>query len=118
MKIENQLTDRTILQELGKRVRAQRLALNLTQSQLAEEAGVGRATVNRLERGACINLSCFIRILRVLGLVEALEILIPENVISPIAALKLRGRQRQRASGSRGENSADAPITPWTWNEK
>ena len=40
MKISDHLTDETILAELGERITAARIALNLTQAQLAEQAGM------------------------------------------------------------------------------
>lgn len=45
----------------------------LTQAQLADRAGIGRATLTRLESGdGGINLESFLRVLRALGILDNL----------------------------------------------
>src|SRR3989304_2190643 len=51
MKLSKQLTDEAILREVGSRLAGARLARNLTQAALAEEAGVSKRTVERLAAG-------------------------------------------------------------------
>lgn len=115
MKIGSQLTDERVLAEVGTRIAALRLARNLTQEQLAEQAGLGLRTVQRLELGAAATqLSGFIRVCRVLGVLDRLELLFPEPVASPIAQLKMQGRQRRRASGRKQPTSA---AKKWTWGD-
>ncbi len=100
MKIDEKLADEVLLRLIGERLAGLRLARNLTQQQLAEQAGLGLRTVQRLESGAvATQLSGFVRVCRVLGLVEQLDIFIPEPAGSPMAQLKMLGRQRQRATG-------------------
>ena len=115
MKITHLLSDDALLQEIGRRLASERLAQNLTQAALAERAGVAKRTVERVESGAvATQLSGFLRVCRALGLIEGLEALVPESVASPIAQLKLRGRQRQRASKPATGN---AGKTKWTWGD-
>ena len=115
MKITELHTDQTILQELGARIAALRLARNLTQAVLAEEAGVSRSTVERLESGAvALQLSGFLRVCRVLGLIDGLNMLVPEPGPSPVEQLKLQGRKRQRASTRK---AAAGKAGPWTWGD-
>jgi transcriptional regulator with XRE-family HTH domain len=84
---------------LSGRLAAVRLARNMTQADLATAAGLGRRTIQRLEQGAAAtHLSGFLRVCRVLGSIEQLDLLIPELAVSPIAQLKLRKQRRQRAS--------------------
>ncbi len=75
---------------------------------------MSKRTVERLEAGAvATQLSTFLRVLRVLGLQEKLDALIPAPTPSPLQQLKGKGRTRQRASGQAepgGEGAA-----PWTW---
>ena len=52
MKIDALLTDSAVLEELGRRVAQLRIENDLTQQELAEEAGVSRRTVQNLEAGA------------------------------------------------------------------
>ena len=76
MSIEPSLTDQALLQLIGERLARLRLAKNLTQQQLAEQAGLGVRTVQRLELGeAATQLSGFVRVCRVLGIVERFEAL-------------------------------------------
>ena len=101
MRIESLLADAAVVEELGRRLRQLRLAQNLTQQSLADEAGVSVATVRNLENGKRTQLITLIRVLRTLGLLADLDRLVPEQRPSPIELLKLRGRERQRASAPR-----------------
>jgi putative transcriptional regulator len=116
MKITKQATDEVVLGELGGRLAKIRLDRNLTQAQLATQAGVSKRTVERLEAGAvATQLSGFIRVCRVLDVIERFDLLVPEPVPSPVAQLKIAGRKRQRASTAK-------PVTPstkkWQWGDK
>ena len=64
MKIEGLLTDEAIMTELGRRLSQRRLELQLTQEMLAEQAGVSKRTVERIEAGATTQTSTLIRVLR------------------------------------------------------
>jgi len=117
MKITGQLSDEAILREVGARLAAERLARNLTQASLAEEAGVSKRTVERLESGeVAARLSGLVRVCRALDLADRLDALVPVPTISPVEQLKLAGRRRKRASGRR------APAAPakrkWTWGDE
>lgn len=115
MNISASSTDDGVLKLIGQRLAAVRLARNLTQGQLAEQAGLGLRTVQRLELGAAATqLSGFIRVCRVLGLLQNFEALLPEPAPSPMAQLRFQGRQRRRASGRK---AGPAPKGPWTWGE-
>ncbi len=115
MKITDQLTDESVLRELGSRLAAVRLDRNLTQAALAEQAGVSKRTLERLESGeVATQLSGFLRVCRALGLAERFETLVPEPLASPMAQLKLQGRKRQRASGRK---AATGGTSKWTWGE-
>ncbi len=117
MKITGQLSDEAILRELGSRLAAARLLRNQTQAALAEEAGVSKRTVERLEAGeVAVRLSGLVRVLRALGLAERLESLVPPPAVSPVEQLRQAGRQRQRASGRR--RSARPGTRTWTWGDE
>jgi len=115
MKITAQMTDPAILHELGERLARARVDQNLTQAALAEEAGVSKRTLERLESGeAATQLSSFLRICRALGMLERFEVLFPESTPGPMEQLKRKGKQRQRASGK------PKPTKPktWTWGDE
>jgi putative transcriptional regulator len=119
MRIEPQLTDETILRELGERLARLRLGRDLTQQRLGEQAGVGRALVQRIERGEAVTTANLVRVLRALDSLDALDRLIPPEAPSPVQELKLRGRQRRRASGAHG-SAGEAPdqARPWRWGDE
>jgi transcriptional regulator with XRE-family HTH domain len=113
MKMTKQATDEAILAELGGRLAKIRLDRNLTQAELATQAGVSKRTIERLETGAvATQLSGFIRVCRVLDVIERFELLVPEPVPSPVVQLKLAGRKRQRASTA---NPQKPTGTKWQW---
>jgi transcriptional regulator with XRE-family HTH domain len=122
MKITNQSTDEALFTELGSRLAQARLERNLTQAQLATQAGISKRTLERMESGAtAMQLSAFIRVCRKLSLLDRFELLLPESVPSPIAQLKLGGRKRRRASGTTPPEAgrvAAPPQSPWTWGEQ
>lgn len=126
MNFASHLTDEVLLKLIGERLARLRLGQNLTQEQVAEEAGLGLRTVQRLELGAtATRLTSLLRVCRVLGLVEGFEGLLPEEAVSPMELLKLKGRQRQRATGGRksgSEGMRSAPsgsrAKPWTWGDE
>jgi transcriptional regulator with XRE-family HTH domain len=113
MKIEELLTDETILLELGERLAQRRLEFELTQAQLAEQAGISKRTLERIESGASTQLSTLIRILRILDLLDRLENLVPASGPRPMDLLKLKGKERQRAP--RGKKSTS--DEPWQWGD-
>jgi len=112
MKIENQNTDSAILAELGKRFTQARLDRNRTQEELAGVAGVSKSTIERLETGRSVQLSNLIRAFRALNLTQNLDQLIPQTAPSPIEQLKLRGKERRRASS---QKKPLAVPGHWTW---
>ena len=117
MRIDPDNTDATVLAELGSRLARTRLERNITQAQLAEEAGIGVATLERMERGESARLSSLIRVLRALGLLERLDALVPEPLPSPIERLRLRGSERRRASRA-GSPPGPSESEPWQWGDE
>lgn len=115
MKISELLTDDAILAEIGERIARRRLDLQLTQAGLAEQAGVSKRTVERIEAGASAQLSSMIRIFRALDLLAGLDRLLPEAVPSPMDLLKRKGKVRQRASTRGRPHQSDEP---WSWDDE
>ena len=114
MKISNLLADDAILTEIGERVARRRLDLQFTQADLAEQAGVSKRTVERIEAGASAQMSSIIRILRVLELLPGLDRMISEAGPGPMDLLKRKGKVRKRASKRR---QSDRPDEPWSWDD-
>lgn len=118
MRISAHLTDSAVLKELGSRLRSARLERNLSQAALAEAAGVGRVTLQRLEEGATgSSLPSLIKVLRALNLSGGLDSLVPEPVPSPIEEVRRGARQRKRAGPPR--RAADNSTPPrWRWGDE
>lgn len=114
MKIEKQLTPEAVLTELGRRIARRRLDLGITQADAAEQAGLGKRTVERIEAGGDTQMSTLIRLLRVLELMDGLERLVPETGPRPMELLKLKGKERKRASSKRVAKQSDE----WHWGDK
>ena len=114
MKITKLLSDDLILTELGKRLGRARLDRQLSQAKLAEQAGVSKRTLERIEAGASAQSVSLVRILRVLDRLSNLDRLIPESGPSPLDLLKRKGKIRKRASSSRQTKVADKP---WSWDD-
>ena len=89
-------TNSAILKEIAARLKEYRLRRNLQQKEVAENAGVSLDTVARFERGESITLEKFLRIIRVLDMLENIEAFIPEPPPSPILLRKLQGKKRYR----------------------
>lgn len=114
MRIENENSDKAVLDELGARLARTRLEQNVSQEQLASDAGVSKSTVERIETGREVKLTSLVRILRALGRLELLDQLVPEPLPSPIERARIQGRQRQRAAESRHKDEAN-PSRVWQW---
>jgi transcriptional regulator with XRE-family HTH domain len=117
MRIAPNTPDDLVLRELGERLARTRLERNLSQAGLAQEAGVSKRTVERIEAGDPVKSNSLIRVLRGLGLLEALNRLVPEPLPSPVERLRLQGRRRRRAGAPRSAREAP-PAKPWRWGDE
>jgi transcriptional regulator with XRE-family HTH domain len=120
MKITFNLTDTAVLQEIGGRLERRRIDVGLTQAQLAEEAGISKRTVERIEAAHSTDFVMLLRVLRVLKLFETLDQLVPELPLSPLMLLKGRGRARKRVGHSRrapNSGAASKAVPAWKWRE-
>lgn len=102
------LSNEQVLLEITQRVKQQRLNLNMTQQALAEKTGLHVQTVKNFESGKSAKLFTLIQILRVFDRLEALNQFLPEPGISPVQLLKLKGKERTRASGAKETPKNDA----------
>ena len=115
MKITRLLTDDAVLAEIGQRIAARRIQMQLTQAHVAEQAGIARRTLERLEAGHSSQLASLVRVLRVLDASAGLDGLVPETGPRPMEQLKQSKKRRKRASGKR---AAKAAGKPWSWDDK
>ncbi len=112
---DNTSNDTLQLEAIGKRLTQARIRMELTQATLAKEAGIGKRTVERLEAGQSVQLNSFIRVLRVLGLLDIFTTLLPDPAPTPMQLLKLKVEEPQRVYKSRKKENK--PNEPWVWGE-
>ncbi|HBG87696.1 MAG TPA: transcriptional regulator [Marinilabiliaceae bacterium] len=93
----NSMSNSAVVQEAGKRIKELRLRKNLSQKQLAEQAGVSVFTVAQIEKGKSVSFVLFIAVIRVLRLLDNMELLLPKPEVSPIELLKLQTKKPRRA---------------------
>lgn len=98
--LQDQMTD------LGKRIKARRLALDLTQQAAAAKAGVAHRTWRRMEAEGKASIEDLVRAAIALRCDEGIAALFPEMVASSMDELLAQQRKairpvRQRAGGAR-----------------
>jgi putative transcriptional regulator len=91
-----------------------RLTKNLTQVQLAKEAGIALKTIGRMEKGAGISLDTFIRVLVALGIQDHLNALLPDPTVRPVERVQTGGMERKRAR----PKQIVAETKPWVWGDE
>lgn len=101
------------VRDLGTRLSRVRLSRNVAQADLAKEAGISISTLKRLEAGENTSLEAFIRVLLALRLGDHLSALLPDPAVRPVERVRMRGRERQRASGRR----EPIPASQWAWGD-
>lgn len=106
--------DKALQLLLGSRLRGLRLNRNESQEELARRAGVGKATLQRLEEGRSGTIVTLLRVLRALDL-DSLDALVPAVEASPLAAARGERQARQRA---RGRSAPQAPPGGWRWGDE
>ncbi len=104
-----------IAQDLGRRLNMWRLSRKMKTADMAEEMGVSRPTLQRLLEGNNTSTETLLRALLALGLIENLDVLVPDISASPMARLgggpplAERKRVASRPAGAAGDT--------WTWGD-
>ena len=111
MKINGRQSIEVILQELGNRIKERRIAMAITQENLAKNANISTKTVSNVERGESISTKHLVSILKVLRNVDNLNNLIPDSKANPFDILEL-GHKRQRVHNRKEETKAG-----WVWGD-
>ena len=106
-------TSNQIEAALCRRLESIRLSRNMTQVQLAKEAGVSPRTIGRLEKGQGVSMDTFIRTMRALRIQQSLEALLPDPTVRPIERAGIGTGERKRA---RPVQHSDERST-WSWGD-
>ncbi|XCP85231.1 hypothetical protein ABXS75_00010 [Roseburia hominis] len=83
MTIYGNENNETIMMELGQRIRDTRIRMQITQAGMAEQSGVAIRTIVRMEKGESVYLDSMLNVLRVLGVLENLNLLLQEQELAP-----------------------------------
>ena len=106
--------DQALQELLGSRLRGLRLNRNESQEELARRAGIGKATLQRLEEGRSGTIVTLLRVLRALDL-DNLDALVPAVENSPLAEARGERQERVRA---RGRSTPQARPGAWRWGDE
>ncbi|WP_027418421.1 helix-turn-helix domain-containing protein [Crocinitomix catalasitica] len=98
------MSDKSIVESIGSYIKDQRLLQNKTQAAIAEDAGINRWTISKVENGEPISLMSLIQILRALDLLEVLNVFETKTQLSPLELAKLEKKKRHRASSDNKGN--------------
>ena len=84
---ESYTTNQDFIILLSQRLKEYRLAARISQKEMAEKSGVSLTTISHLEQGLNrnITLNNFISLLRVIGMEQRLNDLLPELPMPPMA---------------------------------
>lgn len=102
-----------VLATLGERIEKYRLSRNLRQQDIADAAGIRRATVGKLEKGGG-TIETLARVLRALDIGDRLLDVVPDARLSPMDAHTTRGTERERAR----PQEPDGGDAPWSWGKE
>ena len=84
MKITFYASTNEVLSELGRRIKAARIALPATQKEMAEMTNLSQKTISNLETGKDVSFSTVVEVLRALGLLQSLGKSTFWNVLSRV----------------------------------
>ncbi|MHC8334448.1 XRE family transcriptional regulator [Pseudomonas sp. LB3P25] len=99
-------SDQVLAATVGARLQSLRLKKNISLEAVAENAAISRQTLHLMlnqGKGTLINL---IAVLRAIGELERLSSLLEEVMPSPLQIVRMEGKKRRRASGSRSASDA------------
>jgi transcriptional regulator with XRE-family HTH domain len=115
MKFQDLHHDEAVLQELGRRVTQVRIDLDLSQAELAKQAGIGKRTLERLESGETTQTRTLFRIFRELGLLGKMEVLLPEPTTRPSHMIKDTDALPRRVPRKKTDK---AGTKEWKWGDE
>lgn len=97
-------SDRVLQLRIGNNLKNVRLKQNITQQSLAENADISLSTVKKIEKGEIGSFDSFLRVVRILGKLDSLQMLVEEEQMSPNEyydfVYSLKRKKRKRASKS------------------
>ena len=98
MKAISDMSNAQLVAMLGERFKDYRIRMGKSQKEVAEFSGVSVFTVSQFENGAArnITLDSLFRMLRSIGMIDAVDRLLEPLPPSPVAMVKLNKDRRER----------------------
>lgn len=101
-----------IIEVIAKYIKTNRIRLNKTQKELAEEAGVSLMTLRRAERGEIISLETLVSLMEVFGELEGLRSLFVIRETTPRAMLSKQKKIKERV-----RKEKNVKKKGWVWGD-
>ena len=124
MKLTEFHTDEQILQELGTRLKTERIRQKMTQETFAKNCGVAISTVERFEKGESVQLANLLKMLRTLHQLSGIELLLPVTEPSPMEYLYAKNpkeperyREVREKTPEYGNSSSVKNTENFIWGE-
>jgi transcriptional regulator with XRE-family HTH domain len=124
MKLTEFHTDEQILQELGTRLKTERIRQKMTQETFAKNCGVAKSTVERFEKGESVQLANLLKMLRTLHQLSGIELLLPITEPSPMEYLYAKNpkeperyREVREKTPEYGNSSSVKNTENFIWGE-
>ena len=109
MKIEYLTPNQVALDELGQRLARVRKQQGLSQTELALEAGLGVATLRRIESGKSGQMESWLKIMKALRMTASIDAFLPEKFDSPRAQV-LSAKARRNKADKNADKVAEGII--------
>ena len=115
MKINYFSSKEEVLAEIGRRLKAARIAKSFTQKELAETVNLSLRTISNIETGKDVSFGTIIEVMRALDQLQNLETAIPEQIIRPSQIAQL-GKPRERVTHKKADVVRETPG--WKWGDE
>lgn len=96
MKIDYLTPEDAALTEMGLRLARVRKQQGFSQTRLAEEAGIGVATLRRIESGQDGQMASWLKLLKALRMTASVDALLPETFSSPMAEVLAKAKHSKK----------------------
>lgn len=106
-------SDREILKAIGAFIKHHRLALNLSQQELAKKTAISRSTLSLLERGETVTTITLVKVCRMLEQLNVFSQFEVTNELSPMMLLKMQEKKRKRARKKDDDSSTETKNLDW-----
>lgn len=115
MKDPYALTDRSLLEQIGRKIKQIRIAKQISQQQLSKSCGLSVFSISQIENGSNPSILSLLAILRSLNSLDYLSTFWQEEPINPIAMVDYAKAhpQPQRVSSKKTPNNNTNTESEW-----